>query len=115
MPVCATGVDVAFPRSGTARWTVERLSPEPSVQAAMAATKSIPIAMAPAGDALGTRLVDNLARPSGNVTGFRYCWLRDGPLRDDSASQPMPIWLSRIPLERKIERPAGDGPHTARD
>jgi putative ABC transport system substrate-binding protein len=45
-------------------------SATPSVQAAMTATKSIPIVMATAGDALGTRLVDNLARPRGNVTGF---------------------------------------------
>jgi putative ABC transport system substrate-binding protein len=42
----------------------------PSVQAAMEATARIPIVMAPAGDALRTGLVTNLARPEGNVTGL---------------------------------------------
>jgi putative ABC transport system substrate-binding protein len=44
-------------------------SATPSVQAAMAATQHIPIIMAAAGDAVGTGLVANLARPAGNVTG----------------------------------------------
>jgi putative tryptophan/tyrosine transport system substrate-binding protein len=42
----------------------------PSIQAAIAATQTIPIVMATAGDALGTGLVSNLARPGGNVTGL---------------------------------------------
>ncbi len=42
----------------------------PSIQAAIEATPNIPIVMAPAGDALGTGLVANLARPEGNVTGL---------------------------------------------
>jgi putative ABC transport system substrate-binding protein len=42
----------------------------PSIQAAMTATRTIPIVMAAAGDALGTGLVTNLARPGGNVTGL---------------------------------------------
>jgi putative ABC transport system substrate-binding protein len=37
--------------------------------AAKAATKSIPIVMAPAGDPISQGLVTNLARPEGNVTG----------------------------------------------
>jgi putative ABC transport system substrate-binding protein len=41
----------------------------PSVQAAMEATRHIPIVMAAAGDALRTGLVTNLAPPGGNVTG----------------------------------------------
>jgi putative ABC transport system substrate-binding protein len=45
-------------------------SATPSVQAAMEATRHIPIVMAPAGDALRTGLVTNLARPGGNVTGL---------------------------------------------
>jgi putative ABC transport system substrate-binding protein len=42
----------------------------PVVEALKAATSTIPIVMAPAGDALGSGLVTNLARPGGNVTGL---------------------------------------------
>jgi len=41
----------------------------PSVRAAMAATSTIPIIMAPAGAPLETGLVASLSRPGGNVTG----------------------------------------------
>lgn len=42
----------------------------PSIQAAMVATRTIPIVMATGGDALGSGLVTSLARPEGNVTGL---------------------------------------------
>ena len=45
-------------------------SATPSIEAAMNATRQIPIIMATAGDALRTGLVTNLARPRGNVTGL---------------------------------------------
>jgi len=45
-------------------------SATPSIQAALEATRHIPIIMAAAGDALRTGLVTNLARPGGNVTGL---------------------------------------------
>ena len=41
----------------------------PSVRAAMAATSTIPIIMAPAGAPVETGLVQSLSRPGGNVTG----------------------------------------------
>ena len=41
----------------------------PAVRAAMAATKTIPILMAPAGAPVETGLVASLSRPGGNVTG----------------------------------------------
>ena len=41
----------------------------PGALAAKRATKTIPIVMAVAGDAVGTELVDSLAHPGGNVTG----------------------------------------------
>ena len=42
----------------------------PAVRAAMAATRTIPIVMAPAGAPLQQGLIDSLARPNGNVTGL---------------------------------------------
>lgn len=42
----------------------------PGILAAKQATKTIPIVMAVSGDAVGTSLVDSLARPGGNVTGL---------------------------------------------
>jgi len=42
----------------------------PAVKAAMKATRTIPIVMAPAGAPLEQGLVDSLARPNGNVTGL---------------------------------------------
>jgi len=42
----------------------------PAVKAAMAATKTIPIVMAPAGAPLESGLVESLARPGVNVTGL---------------------------------------------
>ena len=42
----------------------------PGAVAAKQATRTIPIVMTNAGDPVGTQLVTNLARPSGNVTGL---------------------------------------------
>ena len=42
----------------------------PAVRAAMKATKSIPIVMAPAGAPVQTKLIASLSRPGGNVTGL---------------------------------------------
>jgi putative ABC transport system substrate-binding protein len=42
----------------------------PAVRAAMGATQSIPIVMAPAGAPLQSGFIDSLARPGGNVTGL---------------------------------------------
>jgi putative ABC transport system substrate-binding protein len=42
----------------------------PAVRAAMRATRTIPIVMAPAGAPLQTGFIDSLARPGGNVTGL---------------------------------------------
>jgi putative ABC transport system substrate-binding protein len=44
----------------------------PGTQAAKAATATIPIVMAVAGDAIALGLVGNLARPDGNVTGSTF-------------------------------------------
>jgi putative ABC transport system substrate-binding protein len=42
----------------------------PAVTAAKNATRDIPIVMAPAGDPVGTGLIESLARPGGNITGL---------------------------------------------
>jgi putative ABC transport system substrate-binding protein len=42
----------------------------PAVTAAMEATRTIPIVMAPAGAPLQMGIIDSLARPGGNVTGL---------------------------------------------
>lgn len=42
----------------------------PSVRAAMKATSTIPIVMAPAGAPVQTKLIASLSRPGGNVTGL---------------------------------------------
>ncbi len=44
----------------------------PGVLAAKRVTATIPIVMASAGDALGSRLVSNLAHPTGNITGLTF-------------------------------------------
>src|SRR5262245_33275345 len=44
----------------------------PATQAAMQATTTIPIVMIGAGDPVGSRLVAELARPGGNVTGNTF-------------------------------------------
>src|SRR5262245_14978612 len=43
---------------------------QPAVQAAQHATRTIPIVMFGVGDPVATRLVDNLTRPGGNITGL---------------------------------------------
>jgi putative ABC transport system substrate-binding protein len=44
----------------------------PGARAAKQATKTIPIVFAPVGDAVTTGLVENLARPGGNITGSSF-------------------------------------------
>ena len=44
----------------------------PAVQSAKDATSTIPIVMAPAGDALASAFVTNLAKPGGNITGVTF-------------------------------------------
>ena len=44
----------------------------PAVQAAKDATSTVPIVMAPAGDAVASGFVTNLSRPGGNITGVTF-------------------------------------------
>jgi putative tryptophan/tyrosine transport system substrate-binding protein len=63
----------------------------PAVRAAMGATRSIPIVMAPAGAPLQTGLVDSLARPGGNVTGLSAMDAEVGGKRIQLLRELMPI------------------------
>lgn len=67
----------------------------PSVQAAAAATRSIPIIMATAGDALGTGLVSSLARPGGNVTGLSLALI-------ELAGKTVALFREAVPHIRSI-------------
>lgn len=62
----------------------------PSVDAARKATKTIPIVMAPTGDALGSGFVTNLARPGGNITGVTFTHESVGPKRLELLKDVLP-------------------------
>jgi len=70
-------------------------SATPSIQAAAAATRSIPVVMAAAGDALRTGLVNNLARPGGNVTGFSLALV-------ELAGKTVSLFREAVPHLRRI-------------
>lgn len=67
----------------------------PSVEAATNATRTIPIVMATAGDALRTGLVSNLARPGGNVTGLSLALV-------DLAGKTVALFREALPNLRRI-------------
>ena len=67
----------------------------PAVRAAMNATKTIPIVMAPAGAPLESGLVDSLARPTGNVTGLSSMEAELGGKRLDLLREAIP-GLARV-------------------
>src|SRR5262245_20578140 len=67
----------------------------PAVRAAMNATKTIPIVMAPAGAPLEMGLVESLARPGGNVTGLSNMEAELGGKRLDLLREAIP-GLARV-------------------
>jgi putative ABC transport system substrate-binding protein len=67
----------------------------PPPLAAKKATKTIPIVMGVVGDAIGTGLVDSLARPGGNVTGFTLLGPELGGKRLEILNETVPK-LSRV-------------------
>jgi putative ABC transport system substrate-binding protein len=70
------GINERFPE--LARQCVESRSDlivatsTPAAQAAKQATSTIPIAMTPLGDPVGSGLIQSFARPGGNVTGLTF-------------------------------------------
>jgi putative ABC transport system substrate-binding protein len=67
----------------------------PGAHAARAATRSTPIVMLSLGDPVGTGLVENLARPEGNVTGMAQMTSELAPKRLALLKEAVPS-LSRV-------------------
>jgi putative ABC transport system substrate-binding protein len=67
----------------------------PVIEALKAATSTIPIVMAPAGDALGSGLVPSLARPGGNVTGLSLALV-------EMAGKTMEVLQTVVPQTRSL-------------
>ena len=59
----------------------------PAVLAAKGATRELPIVFPTAGDPVGDKLVESLARPGGNVTGLSIMAQELGPKRLELLSQ----------------------------
>jgi putative ABC transport system substrate-binding protein len=76
----------------------------PAVRAAKNATRTIPIVMAPAGAPLQTGLVENLARPGGNVTGLSAMEAELGGKRLDLLREIIPH-LERVAVLGSITDP----------
>ncbi len=70
-------------------------SATPSIQAAAAATRTTPIVMAAAGDALRTGLVKTLARPGGNITGLSLALI-------ELAGKTVALLQEAVPHVRRI-------------
>ena len=71
------------------------VSTTPAAQAAKKATSTIPIVLASLGDPVGTGLVDSLAHPGANITGFTYMAPGIAAKRLDLLKQTMPK-ISRV-------------------
>jgi putative tryptophan/tyrosine transport system substrate-binding protein len=67
----------------------------PVIEALKAATSTIPIVMATAGDALGSGLVRSLARPGGNVTGLSLALV-------EMAGKTMELLHTVVPQTRRL-------------
>ncbi len=72
----------------------------PAALAAKSATTTIPIVMASVGNPVGTGLVDSLARPGGNVTGFSNLSLDLNTKRLEVLKDAVPK-LARVGLLRR--------------
>ena len=68
-----------------------------AVDAARKATTTIPIVMAPSGDALGSGFVKSLARPGGNITGVTFTHETVGPKRLELLKDILP-GLERVAI-----------------
>jgi len=108
-------IDAKYARGSVERLSIltrELLDAKPEVivtfgttaaQAAKAATTTIPIVMAFAGDPVGTRLVVSLARPGGNVTGMSLATAELPGKRLELLKEIMPK-LTRLTILGDISR-----------
>src|SRR5262249_38848052 len=94
--------------------------PNTAMHAARAATSSIPIVFVSGGDPLPTaRLVTNLSRPGGNITGVSFAAIPLQPKRlgllHEFVSPPTPIAWLRQPGAPGIETEEKEVPPAARE
>jgi putative ABC transport system substrate-binding protein len=75
----------------------------PAVRAAMNATRTIPIVMAPAGAPLEMGLVESLAHPGGNVTGLSNMEAELGGKRLDLLREAIPVVVRVAILAAKTD------------
>lgn len=93
-------------------------SVNPAIEAAWAATKTIPIVMVNASDPVGTGFVRSLARPGGNVTGLTYLTREAVPKRLQLLKETIPalsrvavLWDATEPVRRRqVEEAEGAAP-----
>lgn len=67
----------------------------PATWAAKAATNNVPIVIAFSGDPVGNKVVSNLAKPGGNITGFSY-------MSTDLAAKRIELLSRTFPKNRRI-------------
>jgi putative ABC transport system substrate-binding protein len=87
----------------------------PAVRAAMGATQSIPIVMAPAGAPLQTGFISSLARPGGNVTGLSAMDAEIGGKRIQLLRELIPNFSTVAVLATVPATDHYSGPYVARD
>jgi putative ABC transport system substrate-binding protein len=80
----------------------------PAARAVQKASRAVPIVFATAADPVGAGLVENLARPNGNVTGFTAFSYNIGGKWLDLLLQIAPSTM-RVSIVRDPEAPAGIG------
>jgi ABC-type uncharacterized transport system substrate-binding protein len=78
----------------------------PAIRAAKQATKTIPIVMVTSGDPVADGLVDSLARPGGNITGFATLQRDLGGKRLELLKEVIP-GLSHVGVLRDAESQSG--------
>ena len=77
----------------------------PGTLAAMQATKTIPIVMASSADPVRSRIVESLARPGGNVTGFTSL----GPELEGKRMELLKVALPKLSRVAVLWNPANPG------
>jgi putative ABC transport system substrate-binding protein len=77
----------------------------PGSRAAKEATTTIPIVMAPSGDAVASGLVQSIARPGGNITGLTTFFPELNAKRLELVKEAVPL-ISRVGILLNADNPA---------